>query len=89
MAYYFLINKETNIVENYIGWDGNTENWQPPETHIIIPAETTIAVDWIWSEDISEWLYVEGIGNGGIGDIWDGTKVSQIKPDKPLTINNK
>lgn len=80
MAYYFLINKETNVVENYIGWDGNTETWQPEDTYFVVPAETTPAIDWIWDEAQNDWVTVEGIGNGGIGDVWDGQKVSQVKP---------
>lgn len=83
MAYYFLVNKDTNVVENYIAWDGNTKVWQPPETHFVVPAETTPAVDWVWSEETLEWIAVEGIGNGGIGDVWDGQKVSQVKPIDP------
>lgn len=81
MAYYFLINKETNIVENNISLN-DINDYQVPETHILIPVETTPALDWVWNEDISEWVYIESIGNGGIGDVWDGTKVSQIKPEK-------
>lgn len=82
MAYYFLINKQTNVVDNYIVWNGDND-WQPPETHFIVPSETTKAIDWVWDESISDWVAVEGIGNGGIGDVWDGEKVSQIKPEAP------
>lgn len=80
MNYYFLINKQTNVVENYIVWGGDQDVWQPPETHFLIPAETTKAIDWIWDEALLDWVAVEGIGNGGIGDVWDGEKVSQVKP---------
>ena len=83
MAHYFLINKNTNIVDNCISWNGDTSTWQPPETHIAVPAETTPAIDWVWDAAAQDCVAVEGVGNGGIGDVWDGQKLIAVKPTQP------
>jgi hypothetical protein len=41
MYRYALINKETNIVENLILWDG-TDCWIPPDTEIVANVENMI-----------------------------------------------
>lgn len=83
MAAYFLVNKETNIVENIVEWDGNTDNWQPPETYLALPVETTPASDWTWDHINEKWVEVESAGNGGIGDSWNGTRLIEEQPAKP------
>ena len=83
MAAYLLVNKQTNIVDNAVEWDGNTATWQPPETHIAIPYAGTPSIDWVWNETTQDWDSVETIGNGGIGDTWDGTKMIETKPNNP------
>lgn len=82
MASYVLINKETNIADSAVAWDGNIETWQPPETHLALLLDTIPAVDWVWNEETTKWIAVEGIGNGGIGDVWDGEKL--VQPYPPL-----
>ena len=41
MSKYALINKETNIVDNIIVWDG-TNCWIPPDTHTAVNIENTL-----------------------------------------------
>lgn len=83
MAHYLLINKDTNIAENAIEWDGNATNWSPPETHLPVMLDTTPAVDWVWNDAAADWVAVNGVGNGGVGDSWDGTKLVAPKPTEP------
>lgn len=33
---YAVVNKESNIVENCVLWDGNEEKWKCPETHYLV-----------------------------------------------------
>ena len=42
MSKYALINKETNIVDNTIVWDGS-DCWTPPSTHLAVNIENVIA----------------------------------------------
>lgn len=83
MAAYFLINKQNSIAENVIEWDGDNNNWSPPDTHLAAPVDTTPAIDWVWDASINEWVSVLGEGNGGIGDSWDGQKLIAQKPIAP------
>jgi len=46
MYRYALINKQTNIVDNTVVWDG-TDCWTPPDTHTAVNIENTKAgVNW-------------------------------------------
>lgn len=81
MAAYFLVNIETNIVENVIEWDGDTSKWQSPATHFLLQADTTPAADWQWDEAAGDYVEVESTGNGGIGDTWNGTRLIEPKPE--------
>jgi hypothetical protein len=50
MYKYALINKETNVVENLILWDGG-DSWSPPNTHITINAEGIVVdIGYTYSE---------------------------------------
>lgn len=80
---YLLVNKETNIVDEAVAWDGDTNKWNPPPTHIALPLATTRATDWSWNKDLNDWEEVENIGNGSIGDTWNG---SVLKAPHPSTI---
>jgi len=83
MSSYLLINKENNIAENAVEWDGNTSVWSPSEAYIAIPVAGTPSIDWVWNDDTQEWEAEETIGNGGIGDTWDGSKLIEPKPTEP------
>ena len=45
MASYLIINTTTNIVENNVVWDGDTDKWNPP-TGCIGIASTEGDIDW-------------------------------------------
>ena len=46
MSNYALVNKQTNICDNVISWDGDTNKWQPPETHLALLVDTTPSLRW-------------------------------------------
>tara|TARA_B100000902_G_scaffold367051_1_gene389336 strand:+ start:350 stop:577 length:228 start_codon:yes stop_codon:yes gene_type:complete len=45
MSNYLIINTTTNIVENNVEWDGDTDKWSPP-TGCIGVASTEGGIDW-------------------------------------------
>ena len=53
MSTYALVDDNTNIVENIIMWDGNTETWQPPVGFYTVLLENT--------EAGIGWSYVDGV----------------------------
>ncbi len=76
---YCLIN-ESNIVDNIVLWDGNTETWTPPASHTYVVQATTPSKDWVWDKDLSDWVLVEVIGHGDIGFSWDGSVLTTTAP---------
>jgi len=80
---YLLINTSNNTVENAVAWDGNTETWQPPSGFIALDAEVTPSIEWEWSTDANDWVPVDMVGTGSIGDSWDGQKSNSPKPPPP------
>lgn len=80
---YLLVNKQTNIADNQTFWDGNTSVWSPPSTHLAIPQATTIGTYWKYEKDLKDYVEVDHMGQGSIGDTWDGTKFRAPKPDLP------
>jgi len=80
MENYVLINTQTNIVDNLVVWDGSTQTWTPPTSHIAVPQATTPRVVWIFDEQTSTWSTQEIRGTGMIGDVWDGAKLNQPQP---------
>lgn len=92
MESYFLINKETSIVENVIVLNLDVSPWKPPETHFILPVATTKCLVWSWDETQQKYIGIENIGNGGIGgvlkdDVIEMPKIEQqiVATDQPTT----
>jgi hypothetical protein len=73
MKNYLII--ESNIVNNIVLWDGNTNMWHPPINSIQLVAETTPALLWdiIPSSHPPEYYLKEYMGVGDIGFTWDET----------------
>jgi len=81
MPNYLLINKQTNIVDNIIDWDGNTSTWRPPEEYeVVAQSEGRLEIIWDWDKERQEWVELETFRGGDIGATWDGTKFINPKP---------
>ena len=55
MANYALVNKETNIVDMVIAWDGDEEGWRPDEIY------TPILLQDIPGDPATGWSYANDI----------------------------
>lgn len=85
-----MINKQTNVCDNIVVWDGNTETWTPPEEYTMVLYSTTKAKTWHLNQDFTEWVLLESSGNCEIGFVFDGeyyitnqpqpTEIPDMKP---------
>ena len=76
------INNKTNICENVSVSSVPASECQPVNGYTLIDLEQTQAAGWEWNG--TEWVVVnENIGEGGIGDTWDGTRLIEPKPINP------
>ena len=88
MANYLLVNKNTKLTENSVEWDGNVSTWSPPDIDLTLEQSTTPSIDWVWDAETLEWVLGETtIGNGGIGDTWNGEALIKPKPTEPPIVN--
>jgi hypothetical protein len=76
-----IINSITNICENVSLDPRPASEIVLPSPHFVVDLNITPAVDWVW--DGTTWVSVEGVGNGGIGDVWDGARLVQPQPTSP------
>jgi hypothetical protein len=77
---YLMIDLATNVVDNNVIWDGNTQTWQPPENHIWFVDEETEAMTWVLNDDKTDWVLAPVLGAGGIGFTWNGTILTTPEP---------
>lgn len=72
------INEQTNICENTSLDDRPASEISIPG-YLMLDLEQTPSATWQW--DGTKWVMVtESIGEGGVGDTWDGTKLIEPKP---------
>ena len=79
---YYMVNESTNICDNVVVWDGDTNTWTPPQDYLMLAQDTTQCKNWGWNDAISDWELVVR-GEGSIGFTWDGTYLitNEPKPD--------
>jgi len=82
---YLMVNKATNVVENICVWDGDIQTWNPPSEYLMLIQATTPAMVWMLNTSTQDYELQEQLGQGGIGFIWDGQKLTtnQPKPEQP------
>jgi len=78
---YLMVNKNTNLVENVVLWDGNLQTWNPGDDFLLMKAEDHLCTAWFWVD--GELQSQQALGIAGIGDSWDGTAFSKQQPPKP------
>jgi len=82
---YCMVNEQTNICDNVVVWDGDTNTWTPPAGYLMLVQETTPAKNWVWNFNTEVWeLVVDGLG--GIDYTWDGTYLVTTEPEPPAPI---
>ena len=81
MIYLAIINGNTNICENVTSDTRPLNEIILPPPYFAVDLANTPAIDWIWSNELNDWYEREFIGNGGIGDVWNGQKLVQPKPE--------
>lgn len=80
---YFLINKQTNICDNAVVWDGDSSAWNPPNTHTLVERDIVEAVIWVPTSDALDFVLTPVLGQGDIGMRWDGVKLITTS-EKPV-----
>lgn len=81
---YCMINVGTNVCDNVVLWDGNSETWNPPADYLLLAQATVPSYVWILNSDETEWVLGSEIGQGQIGFTWDGTALT-TNAEKPPT----
>lgn len=76
---YCLVNTQTNVCENIVLWDGDTQTWQPPADCIALVQSSTPAKVWVFSN--GAWALDIVVGQGQIGFTWDGTYLVTDEPE--------
>lgn len=83
------INEQTMICEN-TSLDPRPADEVHVDGYLMLDLEQTPSAEWVWNEDLQDWeLIDEPIGQGGIGDVWDGIKLitpkQKLPTDQPTT----
>lgn len=77
---YLMVNKTTNIVDNVCVWDGDSDSWEPPVTHTMLPQASTLAKVWVYNTDTSEYVLEPVKGSGAIGHVLEGDVLVTNEP---------
>jgi hypothetical protein len=83
---YLMVNESTNVVDNICVWDGDTNNWQPPQGYLMLVQATTPTL--IWKLDTtttpSSWALTEENGAGQLQFTWNtATQVLTTNEPEP------
>jgi len=81
-----IINNITKICEN-ISCDDKQASKINIDGYTVLDLDNTKTITFTFNETLNDFEEFEGIGNGGIGFIYNDGKLLQIKPVE-LTINN-
>lgn len=81
---YYLINETTNVCENIVVWDGNTDTWKPPQSFFLLEQDSTPSKVWAWNKETNDWeICISDYAN--IGFTWDGSYLN-TNEEKPTYI---
>ena len=69
MAIYHIINTSTNIVENTVEWDGDTNKWSPEDGYVAV-ASTVCGIGWKYNSG--------GVGIGTTSGDADSMWIPQV-----------
>jgi len=82
---YALVNKDTNLVEKIVYWDGisNIVIYDLPESYELILIEDKLSMVWGKIPNSDQIGLVETVGRGSQGMIWNGEYFSQDPTNPP------
>tara|TARA_B100000963_G_scaffold321635_1_gene305053 strand:- start:822 stop:1049 length:228 start_codon:yes stop_codon:yes gene_type:complete len=69
MAKYHIINTTTNIVENTVEWDGDTNKWNPEDGYVAV-GSTICGIGWKYNSG--------GVGIGTTSGDADSMWIPQV-----------
>tara|TARA_B100001989_G_C24337131_1_gene363092 strand:+ start:408 stop:635 length:228 start_codon:yes stop_codon:yes gene_type:complete len=69
MAKYHIINTTTNIVENTVEWDGDTNKWNPEDGYVAV-GSTVCGIGWKYNSG--------GVGIGTTSGDADSMWIPQV-----------
>ena len=69
MANYHIINTTTNIVENTVEWDGDTNKWNPEDGYVAV-GSTVCGIGWKYNSG--------GVGIGTTSGDADSMWIPQV-----------
>lgn len=82
---YCMVDTATNVCDNLVMWDGNTDTWTPPPGQLMLVQATTPAKVWYWNGTV--WSLQDQLGAGSIGFTWDGTYLTTNESMPPVPIS--
>jgi hypothetical protein len=80
---YLMI--EENVVTNILVWNGDTSQWTPPSTALMLVQATTLTKVWKLNTEKTDYELVDSVGDACIGFIYDGS-VCITNEEKPVVI---
>ena len=83
MTQLAIINNITNICENVTS-DNRPANEINIQGYTILDLEQISVITWTFNETLNDFEQFEGIGNGGIGFVYNDGKLVQTKPAIPV-----
>jgi len=81
---YCMVDTATNICDNVVMWDGNTDAWTPPADHLMLAQATTQAKVWEYDSVAKTWSLGVQVGAGQIGFTWDGAYLTTNEPQPSI-----
>lgn len=85
------INNQTMVCEN-TSLDPRPASEIHIDGYLMLDLEQTPSAHWEWNDETQDWILInDPIGQGGIGDVWDGTTLItpkssyQAAADQPTT----
>ncbi len=77
---YCMINEQTNVCDNLVLWDGNTDTWTPPPNELMLVQADTPTKIWGLNPEKNDYILVVVMGGGGVGFTWDGEYLTTNEP---------
>ena len=81
-----MVNKNTNICDNVVIWNGNPDTWTPPADYLMLVQATTPAKVWEYDSVTKTWNLGIQVGAGQINFTWDGMYLITNEPQPVIPV---